>query len=149
MRGGTFNITARAGLIFNCKSYFFKTGNTYLELGGSAENNWQNTMEEKILRLTDSFRLPFTVGKITRKHYETVSREYTEKEVRALAWSTLQLYEEKLIEKGVQISANNVKIEVDHKTCISKGFLEIIEKIGRETPVEIPEQPAERTTEDG
>ena len=63
--------------------------------------------------------------------------------------STLQLYEEKLIEKGVQISANNVKIEVDHKTCISKGFLEIIEKIGRETPVEIPEQPAERTTEDG
>lgn len=106
-------------------------------------------MEEKILWLTDSFRLPFTVGKITRKHYETVSREYTEKEVRALAWSTLQLYEEKLIEKGVQISANNVKIEVDHKTCISKGFLEIIEKIGRETPVEIPEQPAERTTEDG
>ena len=131
------------------KNYFFKTGNIYLELGGSAENNWQNTMEEEILRLTDSFRLPFTVGKITRKHYETVSREYTEKEVRALAWSTLQLYEDKLIEKGVQISANNVKIEVDHKTCISKGFLEIIEKIGRETPVEIPEQPAERTTEDG
>ena len=131
------------------KNYFFKTGNIYLELGGNAENNWQNTMEEEILRLTDSFRLPFTVGKITRKHYETVSREYTEKEVRALAWSTLQLYEEKLIEKGVQISANNVKIEVDHKTCISKGFLEIIEKIGRETPVEIPEQPAERTTEDG
>ena len=78
-----------------------------------------------------------------------MSREYTEKEVRALAWSTLQLYEEKLIEKGVQISANNVKIEIDHKTCVSKGFLEIIEKIGEETPVEIPEQPAERTTEDG
>ena len=131
------------------KSYFFKTGNTYLEFGKSAEKNWQNTVEEQILRLTDSFRLPFTVGKITRKYYETVPREYTEKEVRALAWRTLQLYEEKLIEKGVQISANNVKIEVDHKTCISKGFLEIIEKIGRETPVAIPEQPAERTTEDG
>ena len=131
------------------KSYFFKTGNTYLEFGKSAEKNWQNTVEEQILRLTDSFQLPFTVGKITRKYYETVPREYTEKEVRALAWRTLQLYEEKLIEKGVQISANNVKIEVDHKTCISKGFLEIIEKIGRETPVEIPEQPAERTTEDG
>ena len=131
------------------KSYFFKTGNTYLEFGKSAEKNWQNTVEEQILRLTDSFRLPFTVGKITRKYYETVTREYTEEEVRALAWRTLQLYEEKLIEKGVQISANNVKIEVDHKTCISKGFLEIIEKIGRETPVEIPEQPAERTTEDG
>ena len=92
------------------KSYFFKTGNTYLEFGKSAEKNWQNTVEEQILRLTDSFRLPFTVGKITRKYYETVTREYTEKEVRALAWRTLQLYEEKLIEKGVQMSANNVKI---------------------------------------
>ena len=96
------------------KSYFFKTGNTYLELGGSAENNWQ-----------------------------------TEKAAKKQAIQRLYIYEEKLIEKGVQISANNVKIEVDHKTCISKGFLEIIEKIGRETPVEIPEQPAERTTEDG
>ena len=27
--------------------------------------------------------------------------------------------------------SNNVKIEIDHKTCVSKGFLEIIEKIGR------------------
>ena len=60
-----------------------------------------------------------------------------------------EVYAEKLIEKGVQISENNVKIEIDHKTCVSKGFLEIIEKIGEETPVEIPEQPAERTTEDG
>ena len=56
---------------------------------------------------------------------------------------------EEIQEKGVQISENNVKIEIDHKTCVSKGFLEIIEKIGEETPVEIPEQPAERTTEDG
>ena len=55
----------------------------------------------------------------------------------------------KIQEKGVQIFENNVKIEIDHKTCVSKGFLEIIEKIGEETPVEIPEQPAERTTEDG
>ena len=51
------------------------------------------------------------------------------------------------MEKGLQISANNVKIEVDHKTCISKGPLEIIEKTGREVPVEIQGQPEERTTE--
>lgn len=53
------------------------------------------------------------------------------------------------MEKGVQISANNVKIDVDHRTCISRGNLEIIEKIGKETPVEILEQPKERTTENG
>lgn len=53
------------------------------------------------------------------------------------------------MEKGVQISANNVKIDVDHRTCISRGNLEIIEKIGKKTPVEILEQPKERTTENG
>ena len=52
------------------------------------------------------------------------------------------------MEKGVQISANNVKIEIDHKTCISKGFLEIIQKTGTESPVERLEVPAERTAED-
>ena len=51
------------------------------------------------------------------------------------------------MEKGVQISANNVKREVDHETCISKGSLEIIEKTGREVPIERREQPEERTTE--
>ena len=51
------------------------------------------------------------------------------------------------MEKGVQISANNVKIEVDHETCISKGSLEIIEKTGSEVPIERREQPEERTTE--
>ena len=35
----------------------------------SAENNWQNTMEEKILRLTDSFHLPFISG---QNHPETL-----------------------------------------------------------------------------
>ena len=45
------------------------------------------------------------------------------------------------MEKGVQIFSNNVKIEVDHLTCISRGTLEIIEKTGREVPIEKQEQP--------
>ena len=89
------------------------------------------------------------MGKITRKYYETVTREYTEKEVRALAWRTLQLYEEKLIEKGVQISENNVKIEIKHQDCVSRGSLTVIEKTGKEGPTERKTQPKERTPEDG
>ena len=105
--------------------------------------------EEQKIYLTKSFRLPCSIGYITQNQYRKIKKEYTREEVKKLAWHTLQRYEEKLMQKGVQISANNVKIEIDHKTCVSKGFLEIIEKIGEETPVEIPEQPAERTTEDG
>ena len=105
--------------------------------------------EEQKMYLTKSFQLPCSIGYITQNQYRKIKKEYTREEVKKLAWHTLQRYEEKLMQKGVQISANNVKIEIDHKTCVSKGFLEIIEKIGEETPVEIPEQPAERTTEDG
>ena len=45
-----------------------------------------------------------------------------------MALKRLQLYEEKLIEKGVEIYANNVKIETNHTACVSKGTLEVIEK---------------------
>lgn len=120
-----------------------------MEIADRTKNGWYQIAEEQKMYLTKSFQLPCSIGYITQNQYRKIKKEYTREEVKKLAWHTLQRYEEKLMQKGVQISANNVKIEVDHKTCISKGFLEIIEKIGRETPVEIPEQPAERTTEDG
>ena len=131
------------------KGIYLKAGRFYLEIADRTKNGWYQIAEEQKMYLTKSFQLPCSIGYITQNQYRKIKKEYTREEVKKLAWHTLQRYEEKLIEKGVQISANNVKIEVDHKTCISKGFLEIIEKIGRETPVEIPEQPAERTTEDG
>ena len=58
-------------------------------------------------------------------------------------------YEEKLIEKGVQISENNVKIEINHQDCVSRGTLTVIERTGREAPTEKKTQPKERTPEDG
>ena len=141
----------------------FITESKELEIEGFAQNPknrcylCKHELFEKILKiaeeqkmyLTKSFQLPCSIGYITQNQYRKIKKEYTREEVKKLAWHTLQRYEEKLMQKGVQISANNVKIEIDHKTCVSKGFLEIIEKIGEETPVEIPEQPAERTTEDG
>ena len=102
-------------------------------------SDYENSREEGL-----AFR-----GNIDGRTGYAYTEQLTEDAAKKQAIQRLYAYEEKLIEKGVQISANNVKIEIDHKTCVSKGFLEIIEKIGEETPVEIPEQPAERTTEDG
>ena len=42
-----------------------------------------------------------------------------------------EVYAEKLIEKGVQISENNVKIEFDTNYCIAKGSVILIEKAGK------------------
>ena len=61
----------------------------------------------------------------------------------------LYAYEEKLIEKGVQISENNVKIEINHQDCVSRGTLTVIERTGREAPTEKKTQSKERTPEDG
>ena len=102
-------------------------------------SDYENSREEGL-----AFR-----GNINGRTGYAYTEQLTEDAAKKQAIQRLYAYEEKLIEKGVQISENNVKIEIDHKTCVSKGFLEIIEKIGEETPVEIPEQPAERTTEDG
>ena len=131
------------------KGLYLKIGRFYIGVKDRYREDWQKTVEEKFLYLTKSFRIPVSVGKITQRKFRKVKKQYTEEEAKALAWQTLQHYEEKLIQKGVQISANNVKIEVNHENCVSKGFLEIIEEIGEETPVEMPEQPVERTTEDG
>lgn len=131
------------------RGIYIKIGNLYAGVSDHSKDGWIREAEEKQLFLTKSFRLPVFFGNVLQKQYETTERKYTQEEAEKLAWDQLKSYEEKLMQKGVQISANNVKIEVDHETCISRGFLEIIEKIGEETPVEIPEQPAERTTDNG
>ncbi|HJD26623.1 MAG TPA: sporulation protein YqfD [Candidatus Blautia intestinipullorum] len=131
------------------RGFYLKAGDWYLEWGGKAEKGQHRTVEEFPLRITENFVLPVSLGKISVKTYEKRKETYTDEEARAESFQRLQEYEEKLMEKGVQISANNVKIEVDHKTCISSGRLEIIEKIGKDIPVEKLEDPIERTTEDG
>ena len=55
----------------------------------------------------------------------------------------------KIQEKGVQIFENNVKIEINHQACVSRGTLTVIERTGREAPTEKKTQPKERTPEDG
>lgn len=134
------------------KGLFFKAGSWYLEFGRKTGNGWEWRTEEFPLQLNESLSLPFSFGKIISQKYRSQPISRTETEAKAAAFQILQEYEQKLMEKGVQISANNVKIEIDYQTCISRGTLEIIEKIGEEVPVEEPEQPvlqSERTTENG
>ena len=129
--------------------FFVKAGDWYLEAAPGAEEGRIRVQEEYPVHITENFVLPVSVGKISSRAYEIRQKTLTEKEAKAAALARLHKYEENLMEKGVQISANNVKIEIDHETCVSRGTLEIIEKTGRQVPVEILEQPVERTTEDG
>ena len=131
------------------KGGFIKAGSLYLEWGAKPQKGWKCMTEEHPLRFTENFELPLSVGSVTLRQYKKKSVLRKEDEAKAEAFRILQKYEKKLMEKGVQIFANNVKIEIDHKNCISSGTLEIIEKIGKEVPVERMELSKERTTENG
>ena len=98
---------------------------------------------------SENFRLPISAGIITTRKYEIRKEKLTEKAAKKQAIQRLYIYEEKLIEKGVQISENNVKIEINHQDCVSRGTLTVIERTGREAPTEKKTQPKERTPEDG
>ena len=104
-------------------------------------------MDEVKVTPVDSSAFPV---KAKRPSNSRLNKEkLTEKAAKKQAIQRLYIYEEKLIEKGVQISENNVKIEIKHQDCVSRGSLTVIEKTGKEGPTERKTQPKERTPEDG
>lgn len=129
--------------------FFFQAGNWFLDLSSSAKKDEERLIHRQPLLDTGNFRFPVSFGLIRISSYETQKEKLTEEAAKKLAIQKLYIYEEKLIEKGVQISENNVKIEINHQDCVSRGTLTVIEKTGREAPTEKKMQPKERTPEDG
>lgn len=131
------------------KSFYLKVGNLFFDASGKRRENWRRVTQEIPWRITENFYLPVRLGKIRETACKNIHATYTDAQAKKLARKHLHLFEEKLIQKGVQISENNVKIEIDGTVCVSRGTLKVIEKTGKETSVETLEQPQERTAEDG
>ena len=106
-------------------------------------------IQEYPARITENFRLPLLAGTIMVQEYTLKKETLTEQAAKKQAIQKLYIYEEKLIQKGVQISENNVKIEINHQDCVSRGTLTVIERTGREATTEKKTPPKERTPEDG
>lgn len=131
------------------RSFFIRNKNWILDLSPAAKKNEDRLICEYPFVPSENFRLPISAGIITTRKYEIRKEKLTEKAAKKQAIQRLYIYEEKLIEKGVQISENNVKIEIKHQDCVSRGSLTVIEKTGKEGPTERKTQPKERTPEDG
>ena len=130
------------------KGFYLKIGKLYLGFHGSKKSGWRRTVTEYPWKITENMYLPAAFGTVLFKKYETGSFLYTKEQAKTLAQRRLWRYEEKLLQKGVQISENNVKIEISNTACTARGTLQVIEKTGRETPVVKQEQPTERTAKD-
>ena len=128
---------------------FFQLGSSFLDLSSPLQQNEDRLICRESLFSAGIFQVPLSLGIITTNRFELRKERLTEDAAKKQAIQRLYAYEEKLIEKGVQISENNVKIEIKHQDCVSRGSLTVIEKTGKEGPTERKTQPKERTPEDG
>lgn len=119
------------------KSFSLQLGAWYLDFSFKKEKTWKVIKDTRRFRLTESFYLPIYVTKIVATEYVETTRILSEEEAKEKARNELLQYEKNLIQKGVQIFVNNVKIETNHEFCVSYGTLEVIEKIGVENRKDI------------
>ena len=85
---------------------------------------------EHPLHLTGNFYLPLSFGLIERAEYEVYTEKYTAEEAKGLAEAHLNEFLNNLLQKGVQIVGNDVKIDNGRNFCVSKGKIEVLEEIG-------------------
>lgn len=122
---------------------FFEAGSYRLNLD-FLQNKDEMTVsyeDRHQLYLTENFALPVFFGTITSRAYTEEERVYTEEECQEIAGHQLSQYTEDLKKMGVQISENNVKIEITDTSCIAKGELLVIEQADVEVPCQTQEAP--------
>lgn len=115
------------------KGYYLKLMDynmTFL-MPSKRDSLWQYVMEEQQLKIFENFYLPFYLGRINGEEYVTYERYYTEEEKNQLAEQVQTQYLENLMEKGVQIIENNVKILGDESVLTIEGDVTAQELIGQ------------------
>ena len=128
----------RRGFYLKCFDYSFM-----LILPKKADTTWKLWMEESQAKLFQNFYLPAYLGKITAKEYVAYERFYTEEEKKQQAEKIHQAYMKNLMEKGVQIIENNVKILDNESNCTVEGNFITEEAICQKQSISEPEKTGE------
>ena len=87
------------------------------------------------LKLTENFYLPIIYGRNTVHEYQIVKKKYSKEQAEALARDFILRFLDEIMEKGVEILENGVKIEVTKDRCISRGTIYGLEKNGDRVPL--------------
>lgn len=107
------------------KGYFiaFAGKKLFLYNPRNSYDKYDIIVNENTFHITDTFYLPFRYGTISTRKYNEEVKTYTQEEATAIAQAKLQRYFNRLTEKGVLITDNNITITIDNNTCIAKGRL--------------------------
>ncbi len=96
------------------------------------ETSWNYVTDLIQIRLFGDFYLPFYVEKITGEGFVMYERPYRQEEKEEEARKLQEYYQKNLMEKGVQIIENNVKIQEDGALWKVEGSVIGEEQIGTE-----------------
>ena len=114
--------------IFSKSLYVFSRKADYAE--------FDRTVEQKQLKIGDSFYLPVFFYKISYNEYNTKTEKYSEEDARSFLEKNIDDFFQELIEKGVQIIENNVTIRREGINYIAEGDVVVIENFGKAVPVD-------------
>ena len=106
---------------------FIRAGKTGFEQYDIFTEEWQ-------LSIGTNFYLPFSLEKWYYKEYTLEEHCLTKEEAEALLKKNRNSFFENLMQKGVQIVRNNVKIDVDEKTGSASGEILLLCPQGRWEP---------------
>lgn len=106
----------------------------FLKAGKTGFEHFDILTENHPLVIGTNFYLPFSIEKWYYKEYCYGQVSLTKEEAEEQLKKNINDFFENLIQKGVQIVGNNVKISIDEKTGSASGRLLIIGPQGRKEP---------------
>lgn len=92
--------------------------------------NSDNIEASKQMVISENFYLPLYFAKKTYREYTVNTKYYSDEEAYIVGQEYIDVFLEKLIEKGIKISQNDVIIEVDEKNIVISGKIICEEYIG-------------------
>lgn len=101
---------------------------------------WIDVTGEHQLKIFESFRLPVFLDIVTGKECQIYERNYTEEEKKNIALDNHNQIMKKIMEKGVPIIENNVKILDDSLTFRVQGHLVLEEEVSVGNMINIQEE---------
>lgn len=127
--------------------YYVKILNKKVNIfnGKIVYNKYDVLTNERQLKIGRNFYLPIVLGDINIREYVMEEKLYTKEEAAGLSRKHLDYFLSKIMQKGVQIAKNNVKIHIGKNSCIAKGSITVMGEVSRQKAAKMYDTPTERT----
>ncbi len=109
-------------------------------MAGTIKNSYDHSevyTYERQIKLGENFYLPVHYGYRKAKSYSFETKRYTKEELRQQLSRNFNRFCEELVEKGVQIKENSVKILIDENSAAASGMIYVNKRITQEADTEI------------